>query len=266
MSALPGLAAAFQDYVLRGTPGIASAIAPAPQASVERRLRIYYDAYRSRLLEALRTDYEALCAAAGAADFDALAGGYIEANPSRVRNVRWFGAGLPAYLAATPPWAEHPWLAELAGFEWSLGLAFDAADASPLAFDDLARLPFEAWGTAAFAMHPSTQVLALHSNAVAIRKAVDSGEPVPAISVAAAPLDWLVWRGEGLSRYRSLQQLEAKALRAALDGSSFVALCALVADQIGEESAAPTAAGFLRTWVDDGLIVGIAGDQAAAAA
>ena len=50
---LTALQHAFQGYVLQGADGIAERIEPGPLANHRRRLAIYYDAYRLRLVEAL---------------------------------------------------------------------------------------------------------------------------------------------------------------------------------------------------------------------
>jgi hypothetical protein len=257
MSGLADLAAAFRDYVLHGTPAVAGAIAQPPRASVERRLQVYFDAYRSRLVEALATDYETVRTVSGAGDFGALALAFVEACPSQVRNLRWFGAGLPGFLARTAPWAQRPWLAELAQLEWTLGLAFDAADVAPLAFADLARLPAQAWSDAVLVLHPSVHLLQLRSNAVAVRKAVDAGTPPPAVESGSEPLDWLIWRQDDLAHYRSLPAVEAQALHVARRGGDFAAVCTAVAEHAGDEAAAAIAAGFLRAWVDDQLVVDV---------
>src|SRR5215475_4863781 len=130
MNALPQLQLAFQRYVLEGEPLMRERVLSAERIDPDRRLRIYFDAYRLRLLEALSTDYEALHAAMGGEDFAAACRKFIEATPSIHRNVRWYGGDLPAFLQRTAPWSERPVLAEIALFEWMLTLAFDAADRS----------------------------------------------------------------------------------------------------------------------------------------
>ncbi|UUZ51463.1 DNA-binding domain-containing protein [Massilia sp. B-10] len=94
-----------------------------PQA----RLAIYHNAYRARMREALCEAYERTWTYIGDALFETLAAAYLDAHPSSSSNLRWFGGGFPAFLAQEL--ADYPWVAELAGFEWTLGLAFDAPDA-----------------------------------------------------------------------------------------------------------------------------------------
>lgn len=257
---LAQLQAAFQAYVLHGAEQVGECVEPGPQTNAPRRMRIYYDAYRLRLIDALGTDYEALRAAVGEEAFRAACRAYVEATPSPFRNVRWYGGGLADFLHDTEPWRERPWLADLARFEWTLTLAFDAADAPNVSFQDLASLPPEAWSEVAFHLHPSVHLLALGSNAPAVRKAVDAGEPLPGTQTHDSPIDWVVWRqvfADGFQspvRFRSLAAPERHALGAAQRGQGFSAICAGVCELVPPEQAPAAVAGWLRTWVDDGLI------------
>lgn len=254
MNALPQLQLAFQRYVLHGELDMRERVVGAERVDPDRRLRIYYDAYRLRLIEALATDYEALRAAMGVDEFNAACRAYIEATPSIYRNVRWYGGGLPAFLQTMTPWSERPILSEVALFEWTLTLAFDAPDESAVSFDELAALPAEQWPTIAFVLHPCVQLLTLHTNAPAFRKASDAGEQLPEVTLAEAPVSWLIWRRDFTACFRSTSEPEAWALRAVQDGTNFSALCEGMCEWLDAEEAAPHAAGFLRQWVDDQLI------------
>jgi len=257
VNALPQLQLAFQRYVLQGEDAVREHIVSAARADPGQRLRIYYDAYRLRLIEAIATDYEALYAAMGADAFKAACRAYIAATDSSYRNVRWYGGALPDFLRTTAPWCEQPLLSEIALFEWTLTLAFDAADGLAVTFDELAALPGEQWPTVAFVLHPCVKLISLHTNAPAFRKAHDAGEPLPEASAAAAPVSWLIWRRDYTVCFRSLSEPEAWALRAVREGANFSALCEGMCEWFEPEEAAPHAAGFLRQWVDDGVIGGV---------
>ena len=254
---LSALQHAFQAYVLHGVDGVVERVVPGRRSDHQRRLAVYYDAYRLRLVEALRADFDALLAVMGEEAFERACRAYVEATPSAFRNVRWYGGALAQFLRQTPPWREQPWLADIARFEWTLTLAFDAADAPSVGFEEVAALPGDAWATLAFRPHPSVRLLALRANAPAIRKAVDAGAPVPEPALADAAATWLVWRRGFSVRFRSLSEPEAWALRSAMEGASFPAICEGLCDRLAPEAAAGAAAGWLRTWVDDRLITAL---------
>jgi hypothetical protein len=265
MMDLASLQQAFQAYVLNGEGPIAEHVQPGRLTDGDARLRTYFEAYRLRLIEALETDYEALHALMGEGAFRAACAAYVEATPSAFRNVRWYGGGLSQYLHDTLPWSAKPWLSDLARFEWTLTLAFDAPDAPALDFERMAALPAQAWSTLCLRLHPSVQLLALRSNAPAIRQAVEAGVSPPAVALHERAIPWLVWRRSTSVGFRSLSQAERCALAAASSGVSFASLCEGLCEWVPSEQAPAIAAGWLRSWVDDGLICGVAAQSASEA-
>ena len=81
MSGLASLQREFQEYVLRGEPIIATRVEPGPLENHARRLAIYYDGYRLRLIEALGTDFEALRAALGEDGFKEACAAFMLPRP-----------------------------------------------------------------------------------------------------------------------------------------------------------------------------------------
>ena len=256
MSGLASLQREFQEYVLRGEPIIATRVEPGPLEDHARRLAIYYDGYRLRLIEALGTDFEALRAALGEGGFKEACTAFIQATPSTFRNVRWYGGAFPEFLRTNSPWSQRPWLWEIALFEWTLTLAFDAADDPPVTFERLATLPGEAWESLIFRLHPSVRLMRLRTNAPAFRKAVDSAESLPDPQLSESFTDWLVWRKDFSVHFRSLTQPEAWAIQALQRGANFPAVCEGLVEWAPENETPAMAAGWLRSWVDDQLIAG----------
>lgn len=212
MSALQGLQQEFQRFILTGATTIVQRVAGDERVDPARRLGIYFDAYRLRLVEALQSDYSALLTVVGESDFEQLARQYIDATPSVHRNLRWYGQSLPAFLRAATNNVERPWLADLADFEWTISLAFDAADQVSLTFEQLAGMEPSLWPVATFDFHPSLQVLELATNAPALRKAIDEGTPAPEPEKLAESVSWLLWRKDLTVLFRSLSPAEVAAL------------------------------------------------------
>ncbi|HKB82669.1 MAG TPA: DNA-binding domain-containing protein, partial [Burkholderiales bacterium] len=218
------------------------------------RMAIYRDAYRLRLIEVLGTDYEILHDYLGDEQFNTLASDYIAAHPSTFRNVRWFGGKLAEFLGRSPRFAEHPELAELAQFEWSLGRAFDSPDEDAVRFEEVAAVPPEAWPDLRFRPHPSLRTIPLRTNAVAIWKEIGSEGGSCAPETLPEPVTWAIWRKQHSPFFRSLENDEAWALKALHSQASFGELCAGLCEWVAEEEAAARAAGMLRGWVDEGWI------------
>ncbi len=254
MKQLAAVEARFQENVLTGNPAINGEIEGHSEEFRNTRLAIYRDAYRLRLIEVLGTDYEVLHAYLGDELFNALAGDYIAARPSTFRNVRWFGGKLAEFLGAAPRYAEHPELAELAQFEWSLGQAFDSRDEDAVRFEEVAAVPPEAWAELRFRPHPSLRRMELRTNAVAIWKDISNEGHSCAPETLPGPVAWAVWRKQHSPFFRSLENDEAWALKAMLSHASFGEICAGLCEWVAEEQAAARAAGMLRGWVEEGWI------------
>ncbi|NOS97643.1 MAG: DUF2063 domain-containing protein, partial [Methylotenera sp.] len=138
MSHLAQLQADFQAYLLDDAQNSSfiKAVVDDKKVGASKRLSIYHDAYRLRIIEALATAYPKLNALLGDVLFDNIAREYISAYPSTYRNLRWYGSQMREHLLTTLP--QHPIAAEMADFEWTLSLAFDAEDVPELTLQDLA--------------------------------------------------------------------------------------------------------------------------------
>lgn len=260
-SALQRLQRDLQRYVVQADAGayqrIARRVVSTPRVDGRARASIYADGYRLRLLEALQTDYPALRALLGDAAFERLARGYIQAHPSRHANLRWYGGEVAGWLAQAAPHARRPVLAELARFEWAVGLAFDAADDPVLGVEQLVAFAPEQWGRLRFRLHASVQRLPLRWNAPDLWQAAAAGQPLRPrrLRRAGQPASvWAVWRRELTPRYRRLFADEAWALAALARGRSFGALCAGLTRWVPEADAPLRAATLLKTWVLDQMI------------
>jgi putative DNA-binding protein len=256
MSRLPRIQGDFQGYLLGGAAtAIEQHVIGTQKVPIATRLSIYGDGYVSRLIEALEANFPILSRLLGEEDFGTLGAAYVRSHDSPFFSIRYYGDGLARFLATDPAYAGSPVLADLARWEWAMGEVFDAADAEPIRTDALARVAPESWAGLRFDWHPSVRRLALAWNAPPIWKAVsDEAEP-PEVAYSAEPVEWLLWRQDLRTYFRSLQAAEAAALDAARERQSFGELCALLSQKLGEAEAPQKAAAFLRDWIESGLIV-----------
>jgi hypothetical protein len=254
---LASLQRAFQRHVYRPGRAMERAVLATPRAAAARRLGVYANAYRSRLVEALGKDYPGLQGVLGERGFDRMMHEFITAHPSRFPNLRWYGGELARFLARSPRWRRQPLLAELARFEWALGLAFDAADAPPATAQEVARVPAADWPGMRLRLHPSVRLLWLRSNAPQVWRAASAGRKSPAAASGLRPSAWLVWRKGHQPFYRSLAPEEAWALSAVARGRDFAALSGGLRRFVGAGRAAQASAQFLRNWLAEGLISGV---------
>lgn len=227
-----------------------------------RRLGIYHHAYRARLLETMRDTFGHTLSYLGDEWFDHLALRFIAHHPSEHANLRWYGQRWPAWLAQglseggvlSEQLGVHPEVAELAALDWALRRAFDAADAPVLDAAHLATLPAQDWTAEPLQAQAAMQMLTVRCNSLALWHALDQDQDVPPAEVLPSPVDVLVWRLEERPHFRSVAALEARALHGLARGASFEAICADLAEAQPDQDAAPLAAGFLRRWLDEGLL------------
>jgi hypothetical protein len=248
----------FQDYLLRGSGAVEQHVVGTQRVPVATRLAIYGAAYPSRLAEALESNFPALARLLGETDFQRLAAEYVRTHDSPFFSIRYYGDALAEFLASHEDYVAAPVLAELARWEWAMTAVFDAADAAPLGHEALARLPPQQWARLRFTWHPSVQRLKLTWNVPQLWQALTDEAERPPASLATEPVEWLLWRRELSSYFRSLPRSEAAALDAARSGWPFAELCELLCDELGEREAPAAAATLLRGWVEAGLIVGAA--------
>lgn len=254
---LVNLQRAFQAYVYDQDLNVTPEIISTEKLDSVKRLNIYADAYRSRLLEVLGDNYPALQAWVGEEPFNALGEDYIHTHPSDYFNIRWYGDQLPHFLKTQPPYAQHGELQELACFEWAMTLAFDAPDSEVITEAALMTVSPEEWGKMIFSFHPSLNEVSLYSNAPAIRTAVDKALGLPELQINFVPTSWILWRRACATYFRSLAADEEVALKRAQQGENFAAICALLLNYTEDETqAALRAAQLLKQWISEGLISG----------
>jgi hypothetical protein len=255
VSRLADIQEAFQRFLLTSDSEIGSHVVGTERVPVEVRLGVYGDGYRSRLIEVLESSYPVLARLLGEADFQTLGAKYVATHESTFFSVRYYGHELADFLAATAEYSKAPLLAELARWEWAMAAAFDAADAEPIDSAAFAQVAPEDWAELRFDWSPSVQLLALEWNVPELWKAVTEDTELPEPSLYPQPASWLIWRRELQIYFRLVAAAEAAVISASVAGQSFGELCVLLCEHLDESEASLHAAGFLRGWVQSGLLV-----------
>jgi hypothetical protein len=247
----------MQRAILAGDARVLDTLAPGGQEDKSVLLDVYRNAYVLRLVDIIGNDHPVLRAYLGETNFSGLCRTFIKAQPSTSRNARWVSQGLADFAAATPPWADHPEMGEIAWLERALGNAFDSADAPVLTLEGLGEIPADGWGAVSFTFHPSLQRGRFATNAGDVWTALnDGGEDHPASVMLDEPHEIAVWREALTSKWRELPAEEAMMLDAARDGVPFGVLCEMVATFAEPDTAAARAAGYLQGWIVAGMLSG----------
>lgn len=259
MTSLAKLQHTFQNSVLN--PNNLESItwvSASGRADPETQLSIYSYAYAARLKEVLANDFPALLNAIGEDHFNQLANDYITAHPSHYFSLRDFGSQLPPFIAGLiqkgQKWKNLSWAYELAVFEWTLGLAFNAADANCVTEQDITNIPPDSWPELTFTLHPSIHRLDFEWNIPEMWQALTNDPPTEVTALQDSTSPWLVWREQLVTRYRSMQTAEQLAFDKMAEGASFNEVCETLIEIIDEEDVPLHAAMLLKGWVSQGLI------------
>jgi hypothetical protein len=250
---------AFQQQMLQAV--LADELPPLQElrsdarADVGSRVAIYRNGYRIRLRDSLATEFPGLGKMMGRR-FGATLESYVEAHPSVHYNIRWHGAGLAAFLAYGLPWRSSPELADMAKLDWAISTTFDAADEPVLTAADLANLPADAWANLCLRVQNHLQILSVHHNVDAFRRAADRGDKRPRLRHHTKARHFLVWRQALTVRYRAMDADEMSALNGAMQGESFASLCERLAEFHEAAEALPRMAGLLQQWLAEDLLGG----------
>lgn len=247
----------FQRCILTGDDSVLEKILDSSKEKREVLFGVYRFAYSSRLVEALSNDHPLLHTYLGDEMFDDMGKAYVAAKPSVHPNMRWFSQGIPEFLRATKPYSDHPEIFELADLEKALNDVFDASDDAVLAIEDVAAVPPESWNDLRFHAHSTARRFDLTSNAAAIWIALKNEETPPDPEVSGEPCRILVWRQDNTPMFRELTAEEGMMWDEAAAGIPFGVLCSMLATYDDPDNAAGRGAGYLRGWVEAGLLSGI---------
>lgn len=101
------------------------------------RLSVYRDGYYARLFEALQETFEVTFKIAGEDQSRKWVASYMWEFPSRTPNLSNVGIAMPEFLKNQPLTQKHPFLPDLALFEWKFSLSFHAFNQPQLSAQDL---------------------------------------------------------------------------------------------------------------------------------
>ena len=258
MSELAGVQGDFQDYLLRGSLAIEAHVVGTARVPLATRLGVYGGAYApASPRRCRRTSRRSLSCWTRRTSAPSRRITWARIDSSFF-SIRYDGHELPQFLGTHPDYRDAPVLAELARWEWTMTGAFDAADATPLTHAALAGFSPQQWAQLRFSWHPSVARLGLGWNVPQLWQALTADTGRPAASVNREPVQWLLWRQELTTYFRSLSATEAQALDAARDGWPFGELSRCCVMSWARRRRRCRRRHLLRGWIDAGLIIGAA--------
>jgi hypothetical protein len=227
-------------------------VGDARMTSVERT-GIYADAYFYRLLDALKENFPATLAVAGADEFHNLISSYLLAHPPTEPSLLHSGRYLADYLDRSPMLVRWPFIADLARLERALIESFHAADATSLDRAAVESIPPDKWPSLRLRFHPATRVLRLQWRVEEILRAVEQNKQLP--EAVGAPVTMFVWRKEARVFYRSVEPIEETALNMIEQGCDFGAVCEGIGSVASDHDVPQLINRMLVRWLNDGVLL-----------
>lgn len=241
---------------------------PAPTAWTRRHaagMQIYRNAYRARLVDALRDTFERTARWVGEDAFRQAAAHHLITSPPNSWTLDDAGQGFAETLAGLFP--GDPEVAELAWLEWSMHSAFVAADAIVLdaaAFGEATASFGEAdWAGFGLGFLPGMAQREMRHDILEMwQETAGEGTVERAAQPLAEPKHCVVWREGFKPVFMLLDDCEGASLAAMRGGASYGECCELLVERIGDERALARAGEMLARWIGEGLIVAVTAEGA----
>lgn len=243
----------FQNSMLTLDPLIEPYLCPPPRGSIDDRVAIYAHGFYGRLEETLANDYSTLAAVLGESKFNTVCRKYIDAYPSYHYSLNSFGQHFSQFLLETPAFRKKTYLSEIAAFEWAESEAIVRPNAELLSESDLRDLAPKAWPKLRLYLHPSSQILCMHWNSLALIEAVRRGLAIPQPRKLKNPQFVLIWRRQLEVHSYKLDHLEQTLLQAIQSQATFMELCEQLSHKIPETEVASYIVQKLHSWLNDHL-------------
>jgi len=226
--------------------------------SARKRLDIYYNAYRFRLVDVLLDTFEHTAIYLGDDWFNQLAKDYVQSHPSTCKNIGQYGKNFPRFLAEQLP--DDKEISELALMDWTLRRAFDGGNSAVMTMDDLQQFANEECIGLQFV--PTLTTCTQHFNTLEIWNAIDQDQTPPEVEARSEPIELLIWRKGHSPHFRSLAKLESVAIACVCCGGTLDAIGAALEKHFPDVEVATEFGVMLHRWLDDEIIgIGIASDN-----
>jgi len=159
MTTLADVQHAFTRSLLDRTAPVSAEIRGASRRRAERRFAVYRNNVAASLAAALAARFPVVKRLVGDAFFRAMAHVYATSELPRSPVMLYYGETFPAFIDDFAPARPIPYLGDVARIEMARGLAYHAADATPLDADAFAALPADRLDGLRVTMHPSLSVI-----------------------------------------------------------------------------------------------------------
>ena len=218
----------------------------------QKRLGIYHNAYRIRLIDVLLDTFEHTAIYLGDEWFQQLASVYVQTHQSTNTNIGFYGQDFPRFLAEQLP--DDKEVSELALMDWKLRRAFDGADSDVMTQDDLQCLAAAESSNIRLQPVPTLSTTIQRFITLDIWHAIDQDRQPPVVEQLPQPIEVLIWRKGHSPHFRSISKIESAALTRVCSGDTLEAVGASLAQDFNDVDVATEFGLMLHRWLDDELL------------
>jgi hypothetical protein len=159
MTSLAHTQSAFAKSLLDRTVPVPPEIRDASRRRADRRFAVYRNNVAAGLANALAARFPVVKGLVGDEFFRAMAHVYAAAELPRSPVMLYYGETFPGFIDDFEPARPIPYLGDIARIEMARGLAFHAADETPIEPQAFAALPPEGLAEARVRLHPSLSII-----------------------------------------------------------------------------------------------------------
>jgi hypothetical protein len=226
---------AFQRAFAQAMAGEGAAAALFADPAIARALAVHRNTSAKAAQDALAANFPVVRALVGEDSFAGCAEAFLERQPPRDPRLCLYGEGLAEFIAIYPPFAEAPYIADVAALERLVTEALFAADAEPLDGAEFARaLELDA----PLILHPAVRFADAASPAASIWLAHQAGAPLDALESLAWAEEAVLVSRPGMSVQVAVIDAAALAFLGACQAGATVADAALAASALDADVSA----------------------------
>lgn len=219
-------------------------------------MAVYRNAYRARLVDALRDTFERTARLVGDDAFRRAAVHHLICHPPASWTIDLAGEGFPGTCAEL--FANDPDVAEVAWLEWAMHRAFTAANGEPLTVAGFAAATAgfgaEEWNELRLDLMPGTALRPVAYDLVKLWETLAEPPKASDVEKLREPQWVLLWREGERPVFVLVPDQDGRALANLQRGGTFGGICATLSDSVDPANVAAAAGAMLLNWLELGVV------------
>lgn len=231
-------------------------IAKTPPIATTARLDIYAEAYFSRILDSMKSDFSITARLLGEVSFQKLLSDYLKEYPSQTPNIGEIGRNFSKFTSTYEDLKSVGFLKPLMEMEWLMIESFYAENTALLDISKLTSLSNDDWENVEFILSPSINLLCSQwplDQLSQLNSRSDCVDPSN-IEELEAPQEFLIFRENGLVAIKPISDHKSLLLRKLKEGQSLISALEQTQSIFPETNLESNIMDWFNEWVRLGII------------